>query len=305
MGAQSSRLVTRDQASFLALEHLIAKGKKTQTALVFATGYQANVAVLSALLDKRVLGKTPLVFADKLNHASLHAGCRLAQAKQIRFRHADYDHLAWLLEKHKASSHPRFIISESVFGMDGDMADVKALVTLSQRHNAFLYMDEAHASGLFGNQGYGLTSDWAEQIDLSMGTFSKALGSQGAYVACSHALKRYLVNRCGGLIYSTAPSPTQIAVMQAAWECVPQLDEQRKQLLDHAAHFRSQLKTLGLDTGLSNTHIIPVILGDAQKTLQAHRVLQQAGIQVSAIRPPSVPPQECTSAHCVVCPSLA
>lgn len=291
VGGQSSRLISSMQGALNALEKDIALAKHTQAALIFATGYQANLSTLSALLDPRVLGTPPLIFADKLNHASMHAACQLVNVKQHRYRHLDYDHLQWLLAKNP-SSQTKFILTESVFGMDGDVADLSKLVQLAKDYHAILYVDEAHATGLFGKTGYGLSADFPNEIDVCMGTFSKALGGSGAYVACSKALKRYLVNRCGGLIFSTAPSPMQVAAMHAAWSLIPSYQSQARQLMDHAAQLRQTCQQLGFDTGNSTTHIIPLILKEPVQCLAAQRYLSQHGIRVSAIRPPSVPPQQ-------------
>ncbi|MGE3319427.1 MAG: aminotransferase class I/II-fold pyridoxal phosphate-dependent enzyme [Candidatus Berkiella sp.] len=289
LGAKTSRVVGCAHPEITALESQIAKDKQSQNALVFVSGYQANVSVLSALLDSKALGATPLVFSDRLNHASMHAGCQLARAKQLRYHHLDYDHLAWTLAKTKSLKQPRFILTESVFGMDGDVACLDTLIRLAKEYQAFLYVDEAHATGLFGKKGYGLTSDYGQDIELSMGTFSKALGGQGAYVTCDHALKRYLVNRANGFIYSTAPSPIQIAIMQKAWELIPSLQPKAQALLQRAAKLRDSLQAIGLDTQNTCTHIIPVMLKKAHDTLQAQRYLASQNIRVSAIRPPSVP----------------
>jgi len=292
VGSKASRLIASDQAVFHALEHSIAQHKHSQAALIFSSGFQANVSVLSALLDSKVLGAAPLVFADRLNHASMHVACHLSHIKQQRFYHADYDHLRYLLEKYKSSTQPKFILTESVFGMDGDQACLSSLIHLAKKYNAMLYVDEAHATGLLGKQGYGLTEDYGSEIDVSMGTFSKALGGSGAYVACSHALKRYFINRCQGFIFSTAPSLMQVAAMQAAWELVPDLQPQAKALLQQAERCRATLQSLGFDTGLSSTHIIPIILKEPEQTLKAQAFLARRGIRVSAIRPPSVGPNQ-------------
>lgn len=292
VGSKASRLITTCQSPFLALEKAIATCKHTQAALIFSTGFQANVSVLSALFDERVLGTKPLVFSDKLNHASIHTACQLAHIKQQRYQHADYDHLQFLLEKHKYSTQPKFIVTESVFGMDGDKACLATLIRLAKQYDALLYVDEAHATGLLGHKGYGLTEDYGEEIDISMGTFSKALGGSGAYVACNRALKRYFMNRCQGFIYSTAPSLMQVAAMHAAWDLIPYLQGQVKTLFKQAQFCRSQLQHLGFDTGLSETHIIPVIFKEPAQTLAAQTFLASRGIRVSAIRPPSVAPKQ-------------
>lgn len=289
IGAKTSRLVASCQPQIFDLEAQIATHKQAESALVFATGYQANISVLSALLDSKALKSTPLVFADRLNHASMHVGCQLANAKQYRYAHLDYDHLAWMLAKTQSLKQPRFILTESVFGMDGDVACLPTLIRLAKQYDAMLYVDEAHATGLFGSKGYGFTSDYGNDIDISMGTFSKALGSQGAYITCPKALKRYFVNRAKGFVFSTAPSPMQIAIMQAAWDLIPSLQIKAQDLLKKAALFSEKLTAHGYDTGNSSTHIIPLILQSADSVLSMQRKLASLGIRLSAIRPPSVP----------------
>lgn len=289
-GATGSRLLSGNTPLHEALEARIARDKGTEAALVFSSGYQANAACIAALLDKGVLGAEPLVFADRLNHASMHLGCTLAGARQIRYRHLDLAHLRALLEKHQEDQRPRVILSETVFGMDGDMADAARLQALAQRHGALLYLDEAHATGVFGPRGYGL----AEAVDLApgtvvMGTFSKALGVSGGYVACSVLVRDYLVNKAGGFIFSTAPSPLVLGAALRAWELLPDLARERSALLLRAARLRLALREAGLDTGTSATHIVPVILGSAQSTVQARDALAALGIRVAAVRPPTVP----------------
>ena len=289
-GATGSRLLSGNTPAHAAFEARIAEDKGTEAALVFSSGYQTNAACIAALLDKTALAAEPLVFADKLNHASMHLGCALAGAKQQRYRHLDLAHLKALLEKQALSRQPKFILSESVFGMDGDRADVAALQDLALRHGALLYIDEAHATGVFGPRGYGL----CEAVDLApstvvMGTMSKALGVGGGYVACSRLLRDYLINKAGGFIFSTAPSPLLVGAAHKAWELVPGLGAQRAALLARAESLRLGLRSLGLDPGASTTHIVPVILGTPERTLAAKNALAAQGIVVSAVRPPTVP----------------
>ncbi|MDQ7835934.1 MAG: 8-amino-7-oxononanoate synthase [Humidesulfovibrio sp.] len=289
-GATGSRLLSGNSALHEALEARIASDKGTEAALVFTSGYQANAACIAALLDKATLGAEPLVFADRLNHASMHLGCALAGARQTRYRHLDLAHLSALLEKHADDPRPKFILSETVFGMDGDLADVAALQSLALRFDALLYLDEAHATGVFGQNGFGL----AETIELApttvvMGTFSKALGVSGGYVACSTLLRDYLINRAGGFIFSTAPSPLVLGAALRAWELLPGLGAERAGLLARAERLRVELRQMGLDTGPSVSQIVPVILGDPVRTVAARDALAAKGIRVSAVRPPTVP----------------
>lgn len=292
VGSKASRLITHQQNLALELESLIAKDKHTEKALAFCSGFQANVSVLSALLDKKILGSAPLVFCDKLNHASLHLGCELAGVKQIRYRHLDMAHLEWQLKKHASASNARFIISESVFGMDGDVADLETLLRLAKDYGALLYIDEAHSTGLFGPNGYGHSTAFPGEIDIIMGTFSKALGCFGAYIASSKCIYDYLLNRCQGLIYTTLMPPTQLASMQAAWELVPTAQTQVQALFKLADYLRAGLEEKGFDVGSSRTHIVPIRLQDPERVLNYQQRLSEQGIAVAAIRPPSVMPLE-------------
>ncbi|MCK9540982.1 MAG: aminotransferase class I/II-fold pyridoxal phosphate-dependent enzyme, partial [Novosphingobium sp.] len=181
-GAGASRLVTGTSPAHLALERRIARFKGTEAALLFASGWQANAAVLPALL---AAAPGACVFTDRLNHSSLHHGCAAARVREIRFRHNDLAHLEELLVRHGGQAPARLIVTESVFSMDGDRADVAALSTLARRHDAFLFIDEAHATGVLGPAGAGLSARVSGGVDLVMGTFSKALGGFGAYVAGS------------------------------------------------------------------------------------------------------------------------
>ncbi|MEX2449416.1 MAG: 8-amino-7-oxononanoate synthase [Rhodospirillales bacterium] len=288
-GAGASRLVTGTFEIHAAVEQKLAALKRTDAALIFNSGYQANSSVLPALFDADILGEAPLVFTDKLVHASLHHGCRAAGVREIRFRHNDLGHLDSLLKKHQGKAGARFILTESVFSMDGDRADLAALSDIAERYGAFLYVDEAHATGVLGPNGMGLSGDVPGKVDLIMGTFSKALGSFGAYVACSKRLKEMLVNRCGGLIYATALPPGVLGAMDAALDLVPTLDTERARLQAAAKRLRTALRDQGLDTGGSTTQIVPAVIGSEKAALAAARVLEDAGILGIAIRPPTVP----------------
>ncbi len=286
-GAAASRLVGGNLPPAGEIETRLAAGKQMGAALLFASGAQANMTLLPALFDVNVLGAKPLVYADRLNHASLIQGCLAAGVRQIRFRHNDLAHLAALLARDADQDRPRFIITETVFSMDGDSPDLPALAELAARYGAFLYLDEAHATGLFGPGGFGLAHGLPNT--LAMGTFSKGLGGFGAYAACSAALREYLINRCGGVIYSTALPPAVLGAMEAALDLLPGLDEARAHVLELAADFRARLNAAGLDTGRSSTQIVPLILGDEARALALSAALAKAGYYAVAIRPPTVP----------------
>ncbi|MBT7485677.1 MAG: 8-amino-7-oxononanoate synthase, partial [Rhodospirillales bacterium] len=232
-GSGASRLVTGTFEAHTMVEEKLAGLKGTESALIFNSGFQANGAVLPALFDKEMLGRDAIVFTDRLIHASLHQGCRAAGVHEIRFRHNDLPHLESLLEKYDQDGGRKFILTESVFSMDGDRADLEGLCDLADKFDAFLYVDEAHATGVLGPQGMGLSGDVLGRVDLVMGTFSKALGSFGGYVACSERLKDYLINRAGGFIYSTSLPPGVLGAMDAALDLVPEMDAERSKLHRH------------------------------------------------------------------------
>lgn len=286
-GSGASRLVTGHMAALDAVEEKIAAAKGVETALILASGWQCNVSVLSALLDRALWGSEPLVFADRLNHASLHMGCAVAGARQSRFRHNDLGHLKDLLARTAREPGPRFIVTESVFSMDGDVPDVDQLAAIAEEWNALLYLDEAHATGVLGPNGFGLSV--GAHVDLSMGTFSKAMGSFGAYVACSRSVRDWLINKASGLIYATALPPATLGAIDAAIDLVPSLGPTRTRLQAMAAHVRERFHEVGLDTGASSTQIVPVILGDEDRTLKVAARLEEQGLLGIAIRPPTVP----------------
>jgi 8-amino-7-oxononanoate synthase len=286
-GSGASRLVTGHLAALSAIEEKIAAAKGTEAALVLASGWQCNASVLPALLDRTLWGAEPLVFADRLNHASLHMACQVAGAKQNRFRHNDLGHLKDLLARTAREPGPRFIVTESVFSMDGDAPDVAQLAAIAEEWNALLYLDEAHATGVLGPNGFGLSV--GNHVDVAMGTFSKAMGSFGAYVACSKALKDYLVNKASGLIYATALPPAVLGAMDASIDLLPTMGAARARLQAMAAHVRARFHEAELDTGASSTQIVPVILGDEERTLKAAARLEEQGLLGIAIRPPTVP----------------
>jgi 8-amino-7-oxononanoate synthase len=207
--------------------------------------------------------------------------------RPTRFRHNDLAHLEELLEGQPDAMQPRVIVTETVFSMDGDRADVAALSALAEKYRAFLYLDDAHATGVLGPGGFGLAHGLRQ--GLAMGTFSKGLGGFGAYAACSLSLRDYLVNRCRGVIYATALPPAVLGAMDAALDLLPSLDGDRARVAAHADRFRSALNAAGLDTGASSTQIVPLILGSEDRALRMARQLEAEGFLALAIRPPTVP----------------
>lgn len=284
-GAGASRLVTGNLVLFERIEAKLTKLKGKDAALVMAAGFQTNAGVIQALLDRQVLGAEPLVFADRLNHSSMHFGCQAAGVRQQRYRHCDVDHLSSMLVKHRDSSQPKFILTESVFSMDGDVAPIGQIVALAREHDAIVICDDAHATGVLGEGGQGLSGD----ADVVIGTFSKALGSYGAYVACSENIRDYLVNRCAGLIYSTALPPPVLGAIDASLDLLPDLDAERAHVAALAEKVRAAAAELGFDTGGSTTQIVPLIVGEADDALVLGARMQEAGYWATPIRPPTVP----------------
>ncbi len=292
IGATGSRILSGNNDLFEAFENSIAMDKNTEAALIFSTGFQANFSTLVALLDKKVLGAKPIVFFDMLNHSSLYQAIFASEVELVRYQHNDMTILEQKLLKYKDDSRPKFIITETVFGMDGDVVPLEKIALLAKKHKAFLYLDEAHATGIFGPRGYGVSTilDLSDIPHIIMGTFSKALGCSGGYIACSKVLQEYLINRAAGFIYSTAPSPSTIGAAFEAWKMIPIMQEKREKLLYLSDMLKQHLLELKLDIGNSTTHIIPVILKDENITMNFKKQLFEKNIIVSAIRPPTVPP---------------
>jgi 8-amino-7-oxononanoate synthase len=288
-GASASRLVTGTLDAYVAVEQKLAAFKGAEAALVFNAGFQANATILPALAE--LLGET-LVYADRLNHASLHHGIAAAGLRQQRFRHNDLDHLRTLLARDQGKPGRRLIVTESVFSMDGDRAPLDELIALAEEFGAHLYVDEAHATGVLGPHGRGLTAAHPGRIDVVMGTVGKALGGFGAYVAGSRALIDFLVNRCAGFIYSTALPPSVFGALDAALDLVPAMDAERVRVQAHAEQFRQAAKRRNLSTGASDTQIVPLLIGGNAATLTAQTRLEQQGLLGIAIRPPTVPEAE-------------
>jgi glycine C-acetyltransferase len=282
-GSGASRLISGTSAECLALEERVAAWKGFEAAIVLGSGYAANVGVIQALV-----GHDDAVFADKLNHASINAGCRLSGAAFRRYKHCDAARFEKMIS---AGDVPpgRLLVSDSVFSMDGDVAPLAELHAVAKAHDAFVLIDDAHASGVMGERGHGLGS--TANCDMVMSTFSKALGSCGACLACSAAMKEHLVNKCGPFIYSTAPPPGLLGAISAAVAIV-ESDEGaalRAKLSENAKLLREGIKALGFDCGPSETMIVPLIVGDATKCVEVAAKLLDAGFFAPAVRPPTVP----------------
>ena len=290
IGSGSSRLVSGNFDFHEKTEKELAKKKKSEAAIIFSTGYLANYSILSSIFNSNIFKKKPIVFSDKLNHQCIYEGCKNKDIKFLRFHHNDMNHLEYLLKKNKFKSNPKFILSETVFSMDGDFADIESLVKLKKKYNSFLFLDEAHATGIYGKNGFGLSLKFSNDIDCVTGTFSKAFGSFGAYISCSKNLKSFLINKCPSFIYSTALPFSLLASIYSSIKMIPKLKNERKKLIKNSYFLRTMLNKEGFNIGNSQTNIIPIIIGNSKKALIISKKLEKKGFYVVPIRPPSVPP---------------
>jgi 8-amino-7-oxononanoate synthase len=281
-GALASRLVMQNTPLFLQLEETICKWKNCENILLFNSGFTANLGIIQAITTEK-----SAIFSDRLNHASIIDGIRLSNAKHFRFNHRDYAHLEELIKSCEAGE--KLIISDSLFSMDGDCADIKKLVETAQKYGAFLLIDEAHSAGVFGNFGRGLCDNIHSENLLVMGTLSKAAAGMGAYLQCGKTLKDYLVNKCRPLIFSTALPQSVLSWNIAAIEFLSKNDNLGKTLLENADDFRCKLKEIDIDFGGSQSQIIPIIVKSNQNALDLSKKFHKNGFYIPAIRPPTVP----------------
>ena len=284
--SSSSRLLTGNFPVYTDLEQFIAQRFQRESALLFNSGYHANLGILPALTTTK-----SLILADKLVHASMIDGIRLSQCEFFRYRHNDYEHLKSLLEKNAGKFDRTFIVTESVFSMDGDVADLNYLAQLkTQFPNTYLYVDEAHAIGVYGKNGLGIAerANVISDIDLLVGTFGKALASMGAYVVCDQILKECLINQMRPLIFSTALPPFNVAWTHFIFERLPQFSKERTHLEQLSVFLRQEVEHR-TQIMPSQTCIVPYILGENEATLAKAKDLQEQGYYCLPIRPPTVP----------------
>ena len=284
--SSSSRLLTGNFPVYTDLEQFIAQRFQRESALLFNSGYHANLGILPALTTTK-----SLILADKLVHASMIDGIRLSQCEFFRYRHNDYEHLKSLLEKNAGKFDRTFIVTESVFSMDGDVADLKYLVQLKKQFpDTYLYVDEAHAIGVYGKNGLGIAerANVIADIDLLVGTFGKALASMGAYVVCDQILKECLINQMRPLIFSTALPPFNVAWTHFIFERLPEFSKERTHLEQLSLFLRQEVENR-TQIMPSQTCIVPYILGENDATLAKAKDLQAKGYYCLPIRPPTVP----------------
>ncbi len=284
-GAGASRLMTGNSKLYQDLEDQLASLYKRERCLIFNSGYHINIGILPSLASKK-----DLIVADKLCHASLIDGMRLSRADVLRYRHNDYDHLEEILRKKRTAYEQVFIVTESIFSMDGDTADLRKIVALKKEYAGTLLVDEAHAVGVTGEKGLGLSEEHkvVSDIDLFVGTFGKAYGSQGGFTVCSVPVAEYLINTSRSLIFTTGLPPVTLHWLSFVLKQIKSMHDARKKVRVLAQKLRDSLREEGLQTD-GSTHIIPVLIGDSQKTFNLAQALQKRGYWVTAVRPPTVP----------------
>jgi len=282
-GAGASRLISGTMEPHRDLERRLAAFKGYEAALLFGSGYLANLGAISALA-----GRGEVVFSDELNHASIVDGCRLSRAEIFVYRHGDLEHLAWGLRR--AGERAALIVTDGVFSMDGDLAPLTGLAGLAGRHRCRLMVDEAHATGAIGPGGRGsvAAAGLSDEVDLVVGTLGKALGSYGAYVCAKAETVELLVNCARSFIFSTAPGPPAIGAAAAALALLEAEPERVGRLRENATTLREALTHAGLDAGISRTQIVPVEVGEAESTMALCERLLERGVFAQGIRPPTV-----------------
>lgn len=285
-GTGASRLISGHSHLYEELEAALARHKGTEKALVFSSGYAANMGVISALM-----GRDDLVFCDRLAHASLIDACILSRAKLCRFRHNDVNSLGDLLHAQETKGQ-RLIVTEGVFSMDGDIAPLRQLADISSQHGCLLLVDDAHGTGVMGEKGQGAAAylGVSKGIDIHVGTLSKAIAAVGGFVAGSSDLISYLINKARPFIYTTALPPGVVAAATAALKLIETEPSLLEGLRANVRYMRGALTSAGFDLMGSETPIIPILVGEAKKAVAISRsLLEKAGIYVPAIRPPTVP----------------
>lgn len=284
VGAGSSRLVSGTLEIHRRAESYLADFVGQEDALLFSSGYTANVGTVSALLTE-----DDIVFSDSLNHASLIDGCRLSKADVHVYHHRDMNSLESQLKALRHGGRNALVITEAVFSMDGDLAPLQEIRTLCDQYDAALMVDEAHSLGVLGPGGRGLCAEREVKADIILGALGKSFGMGGAFITASHAVLRFLINRARSFVFSTAVPPFMAAAAIVATDLVRAADNERKRVLGHAQRLRDRLRELDFEVVDGTTPIIPIILRDPVQTMQHSARLLAGGVFVQGIRPPSVP----------------
>jgi 8-amino-7-oxononanoate synthase len=285
-GAGSSRLLLPQQGAYADLEKRIAEWKHAEAALVYPTGYMANVGIISALMEKG-----DLIIIDKLNHASIIDGCHLSGADIRVYKHKDLKSLEKILMSTEKKYKKKIIITETVFSMDGDVAPLKEIAALAKKYDCWTYVDEAHAVGVYGSHGAGVVAELglSDQVDIQMGTLSKAVAGLGGYVAGSKLLCEYLINSSRSFIYTTALPQNVIKELIENIQWLQRSDDLREKLWSNVRYFYELAQAKGLNIHKPESPIIPILIGDEEKALAVAAALQEKNIFLPAVRYPTVP----------------
>ncbi|PWJ44876.1 aminotransferase class I/II-fold pyridoxal phosphate-dependent enzyme [Sediminitomix flava] len=286
LSASSSRLLSGNHPAYSAYEEQLKEYYNKDGALLFNSGYHANLGILPALLEKR-----DLIVSDKLNHASLIDGFRLSDADFVRYRHLDYDHLRKLLQQKRSDYNKIIIVTESIFSMDGDCADLQVLVQIKKEFDCLLYVDEAHAIGCRGENGLGFAEEQMviSDIDIIVAPLGKAMASQGAFAVMSKSIQDWLVNRMRPFIFTTALPPVTVHWNSFVLEKVKGMNNERIKLQELSKIFVNGLKEIGVQQQY-NTCIVPLIVGENERAVHIAKGLEEEGVLVFPIRTPTVPP---------------
>jgi 8-amino-7-oxononanoate synthase len=282
--ASAARLISGNHCLYPKLEERLARFKGTEAALVFSTGYQANLGVISALMDSR-----DVVFSDELNHASIVDGCRLSKAQVSIFPHNDLDALERLL-KRTTSARRKLIVVDGLYSMDGDVAPLGAIVDLAERYGCMTMVDDSHGTGVLGETGRGAVEATGVlgRINIETGSLAKALAGFGAYVVGSRTVIDYLINRARSFIFTCAMPPAVLATVTEALAVIEDEPQGRQRLWDNTRYFRAGLDELGFELGRSESQIIPLMVRESERTMQACEELLERGVFAQGIRYPSV-----------------
>ncbi len=289
-GSGGSRLVSGSTDLHRQLEGRIARFKKTRSAILFSTGYLANVGTISSLV-----GPGDIVYSDELNHASIIDGCRLSKAEIRVYRHCDVENLKSILEVDKNLGKKKLIVTDTVFSMDGDLAPLPEIAEIAEENACMLMIDEAHATGVLGHRGSGATEYFGmeDRVPIVMGTLSKAVGSLGGYIAGSSKLIDFIRNRARSYIFDTSLPASCLAASLAAIDIIENEPERREYLWTLLKKFKLGLEQIGLKVLPSYSAVVPVLIGEAQPALDFAVKLRKNGVYTPAVRPPSVPPGKC------------
>lgn len=284
VGSGGSRLTTGSNILHMELEERIAEFKERESALVYSSGYMANLGVISALANGDWV-----VFCDRLNHASIIDGIRLSGARLVPYRHSDMLDLEKKIKRYGGEKN--LIVTDGVFSMDGDIADLPGIVDIARRYGAMTMVDDAHGTGVLGDSGRGTEEHLGMEgcIDICLGTMSKAMGGEGGFVSGSEDLIDYLRQTSRSFIYSTSPAPPSVAVAIESLGIIGDYGDRRIDLREKSQYFRERVKAMGLEALDGETPIIPIILGDEHLAIEYSSKLMDAGIYVPCIRPPTVP----------------